>query len=64
MQLCFDPSSEGVVYTFIKLNKNSQSQSRAQHLQLHQLVQTLLQRVAWDGGRLAKLGFKTQNVAP
>jgi hypothetical protein len=64
MQLSLNPSSEGVVYTFIKLNKNSQSQSRTQHLKLHQLVQTLLQGMACDGGRLAKLGFKTQNVAP
>ena len=57
MQLSLNPSSEGVVYTFIKLNKNSQSQSRTQHLKLHQLVQTLLQGMACDGGRLAKLGF-------
>ena len=42
----FDPSVQGGVDRFVELDENPESQGRAEHLVLHQLVQALLEGVA------------------
>ena len=49
VQLGLDPGGQGVVDGLVELDENPESQGRAEHLELHQLVQTLLQGVAWGG---------------
>ena len=49
VKLGFDPSVEGGVDRFVELDENPESQGRAEHLVLHQLVQALLEGVAQGG---------------
>ena len=49
MQFRFDTRSQGVVDGLVELDEDSEREGGAEHLQLHQLVQTLLQGVACRG---------------
>ena len=49
VEFCFDPSVQGGVDRFVELDENPESQGRAEHLVLHQLVQALLEGVAQGG---------------
>ena len=49
MQLSLDPHGQGVLDTFVELDEDTEGEGRGQHLQLEELIQTLLQRVAQGG---------------
>jgi len=49
VEFSFDPGVESGVDGFVELDENPEGQGRAEHLVLHQLVQTLLQGVAQGG---------------
>ena len=49
MELGLDPHGQGVLDTFVELDEDTEGEGRGQHLQLEELIQTLLQRVAQRG---------------
>jgi len=62
VEFSFDPGVESGVDGFVELDENPESQGRAEHLVLHQLVQTLLEGVAQSGVPVQLVGHGVGGV--